>query len=690
MSLFGPQSERAVILAPNGRDGQIAAAILQEAGFLADIAKDLPGLTRELERGAGLAIITEESVLTADLRPLVGWLARQPAWSDLPIVLLTRHGGGPERNPLAARLAEALGHVTFLERPFHPTTLASVVRTAVRGRRRQYEARTRMAELGESAERLKAALAAGRMGSWTLDPELNLTLSESSLAHFGCGPETRLTWDALRAAIYPDDRRRLDAAIKDSLASGETFTLELRVIWPDGSTHWVDLRARAVCSPHEDVEFLVGVSSDITRRKAADLERDVLLGALRAERTALSDLTRTLEQRVEARTAELLQEVAARERAQEQLRQSQKMESIGLLTGGVAHDFNNLLMAVIGNLDLLTRRAPQEPRIQRLIAGAMQGAQRGAALTQRLLAFARQQDLKTSAIDMAELVAGMGDLLDRSLGPRIALQFDLAEGLPAARADANQVELAILNLAINARDAMPDGGAIAIGVDRARPPAALDLKPADYVRVWVADTGAGMDEETLRRAVEPFFSTKALGKGTGLGLSMVHGLATQLGGRLQLESQPGTGTVATLWLPIAAEGPVRTEPLAAPHGPSRSATILVVDDDPLIALSTVEMLADLGHEVIEVNSGAQALDVLSSAQPIDLMMTDHAMPEMSGMELARRAQGVRPGLPILLATGYVDLEEGEQLDLPRLTKPYDQAQLRSEIDRLLETAQAAQ
>jgi CheY-like chemotaxis protein/two-component sensor histidine kinase len=317
----------------------------------------------------------------------------------------------------------------------------------------------------------------------------------------------------------------------------------------------------------------------------------------------------------------------------------------------------------------------------------MQGAQRGAALTQRLLAFARQQDLKTSAIDMAELVRGMGDLLDRSLGPRIGLHFDLAEGLPPARADANQVELAILNLAINARDAMPDGGAIEIGVDRAPAPATGELKPGDYVRVWIADTGAGMDEATLKRAVEPFFSTKALGKGTGLGLSMVHGLATQLGGRLQLQSQPDEGTVATLWLPVAAEAPTRAEPVAAVHGPSRSATILVVDDDPLIALSTSEMLADLGHEVIEVDSGADALQVLASERPIDLMMTDHAMPEMSGMELARRAQAVRPGLPILLATGYVDLDEGEQLDLPRLNKPYDQAQLRKEIDRLLEAAQ---
>jgi signal transduction histidine kinase/CheY-like chemotaxis protein len=549
----GPISERAVILAPSGRDGTIAAAILMEAGFTSHVAPDLTDLCRELERGAGLAILAEEGVQTADLRPLVGFLARQPAWSDLPIVLLTRHGGGPERNPMAARLAETLGNVTFLERPFHPTTLASVVRTAVRSRRRQYEARTRMVELGE-------------------------------------------------------------------------------------------------------------------------------------ERAALAELTGTLEARVEARTQELMTEVAARERAQEQLRQAQKMESIGQLTGGVAHDFNNLLMAVIGNLDLLRKRIPEDPKLIRLIDGAMQGARRGAALTQRLLAFARRQDLKAAPTDTAELLRGMSELLDRSLGPQVALRFDLPEGLPAARVDANQVELAILNLAINARDAMPTGGSIDIALDHARAGADGPLAPGDYLRVRLTDTGVGMDEDTLKKAVEPFFSTKPIGKGTGLGLSMVHGLVVQLGGRLELSSRPGAGTTATLWLPVAAgEAPVvAAAPVAVDGGSQRAATILVVDDDPLVATSTVEMLTDLGHEVIGVDSGARALEVLEAGRPIDLLMTDHAMPEMTGTELAKRAQALRPSLPILLATGYAGLDELVGAALPRLSKPFRQAELRAEIDRLLE------
>lgn len=545
----GPISERALILAPHGRDAQVASMILTEAGFPSAICADISGLSEEMERGAGLAIITDQAIRDADLRPLTLRLKDQPAWSDFPIVLLTHHGGGPERNPAALRIAELLGNVIFVERPFHPTTLTSVVRTAVRSRRRQYEARSRLKELA-------------------------------------------------------------------------------------------------------------------------------------AERAALSDLTATLEQRVEERTVALLNEVAARERAQEQLLQSQKMESIGQLTGGVAHDFNNLLMAIMGNLGLLKKRFRDDSRAQHLIAGALEGARRGASLTQRMLAFARQQELKTSSADLVALVAGMQDLLDRTLGPHIELRFDLAEGLPAAQVDPNQIELAILNLAINARDAMPGGGTISIGIDRATPPAEKRLRDAEYLRIRIADTGAGMDPATLKRAIEPFFSTKPPGKGTGLGLSMVHGLVLQLGGALDLESDLGNGTTATLWLPIAAEPAqiVPVEPAAV--APGSRATILVVDDDPLIAMSTVEMLEDLGHKVIEANSGAQALKILKDGRTIDLMLTDQAMPGMTGLELAEIARKERPKMPILLATGYADLPSA-QIKLPRLSKPYMQTELQEEINRLL-------
>jgi nitrogen-specific signal transduction histidine kinase/CheY-like chemotaxis protein len=394
-------------------------------------------------------------------------------------------------------------------------------------------------------------------------------------------------------------------------------------------------------------------------------------------------LTASLEQRVEQRTADLMKEVAAREKAQEQLRQAQKMETIGQLTGGVAHDFNNLLMAVMGNLDLLRKRLPDDPRLHRLVDGALQGAQRGASLTQRLLAFARQQDLRAVSVDLGALIQGMINLLERSLGPRIVLRLDIPEGLPPARIDANQLELAILNLAINARDAMPDGGSIDIKVAEYQAKKDPALAAGKYLKLSVIDTGSGMTPEILKRAIEPFFSSKPLGKGTGLGLSMVHGLAVQLGGALQLSSSVGKGTTATLVLPVATVAPEVEAPPPATQKKKRSAVILFVDDDPLIAMSTTEMLEDLGHRVIGANSGLHALDILKSGQQIDLMMTDHVMPGMTGIELAAASREVRPSLPILLATGYAELPEGAQLDLPRLAKPYHQDQLRDRLDQLL-------
>jgi CheY-like chemotaxis protein/two-component sensor histidine kinase len=378
-----------------------------------------------------------------------------------------------------------------------------------------------------------------------------------------------------------------------------------------------------------------------------------------------------------------MKEVAAREKAQEQLRQAQKMETIGQLTGGVAHDFNNLLMAVMGNLDLLRKRIPDDPRLHRLIDGALQGAERGASLTQRLLAFARQQDLRAVPVDLRSLIQGMIDLLERSLGPRVGLRLDLPEALPPARVDANQLELAILNLAINARDAMPDGGAIDIRVCECQASSDPALKPGRYLKLSVVDTGKGMTPEILKRAVEPFFSSKPLGKGTGLGLSMVHGLAVQLGGALQLSSTVAQGTTATLILPVATAVPEVEGPAPKSQKVNRSAVILFVDDDPLIALSTMEMLEDLGHHVIGASSGLHALDIIRSGQPIDLMMTDHVMPGMTGIELAAASRELRPSLPILLATGYAELPEGAQLDLPRLAKPYHQDQLRDRLDQLL-------
>jgi signal transduction histidine kinase/DNA-binding response OmpR family regulator len=680
----GASSERAVILAPTGRDAAVAAALIREAGFYANIAADLAALIHEVEAGAGLAVIADEAIKTADLRSLVKWLNEQPSWSDFPIVLLTHQGGGPERNPDAARLGQALGNVTFIERPFHPTTLVSIVGSAVRGRRRQYQTRAILEDLTESEGLLQTALNAGHLGALELHlPEFELEASDTCKTFYGRKPGDPFSYQDLLDAIHPDDRAPRQQALDRSIETGKDYSFEYRNIWPDGSVHWVDVRARAVRRLDGSIKSLVGVSSDITARKISEIERDNLLAQLAAERTALAELTATLEQRVEERTAELMKEVAAREKAQEQLRQAQKMETIGQLTGGVAHDFNNLLMAVMGNLDLLRKRVPDDPRLHRLIDGALQGAERGASLTQRLLAFARQQDLKALPVNLGALIQGMIDLLERSLGPRIALRLDIPENLPPARVDANQLELAILNLAINSRDAMPDGGSIDIKVAEYRSGGEATLQPGRYLKVSVIDTGKGMTPDILKKAIEPFFSSKPLGKGTGLGLSMVHGLAVQLGGTLQLSSTVGKGTTATLILPVATAAPEAESPAHVATKVNRSAVILFVDDDPLIAMSTMEMLEDLGHKVIGANSGLHALDIIKSEQPIDLMVTDHVMPGMTGIELAAASREVRPSLPILLATGYADLPEGAQLDLPRLAKPYHQDQLRDRLDQLL-------
>jgi nitrogen-specific signal transduction histidine kinase len=388
---------------------------------------------------------------------------------------------------------------------------------------------------------------------------------------------------------------------------------------------------------------------------------------------------------LEAAHATVLKEVEQRQQVEEQLRQAHKMETLGQLTGGVAHDFNNLLMAVLSNLDLLRKHMPADPRTARLIRGATQGAQRGAALTQRLLAFARHQNLKIEPTNLIDLIHNMTDLIERSIGGAIELRIDLPMELPLALVDPNQIENALLNLVINARDAMRDGGVLSIEVDQRDAGAGSGLDGGQYLRVVVSDTGQGMDAETLRRATEPFFSTKGPGKGTGLGLSMVQGLAAQLNGALRLTSEVGRGTRAELWLPMTtlAAQEKKSEPPAMIADAASKITILVVDDDVLIAMSTVDMLEDLGHEVIETHSGGRALEILRTGRTVDLIITDYSMPEMNGAQLAKAAREIQPDVPILLATGYAELPSGLGVDLPRIGKPYQQDQLAAKIEKVL-------
>ena len=373
------------------------------------------------------------------------------------------------------------------------------------------------------------------------------------------------------------------------------------------------------------------------------------------------------------------------EQAREALFQSQKMDAIGQLTGGVAHDFNNLLMAILSSLELAKKRLPDDPQVVRLLDNAIQGAQRGSILTQRMLSFARRQALEPKSIDLPGLMNNLIELLQRSIGSGVRIETDLPQSLPPILADENQLELALLNLTVNARDASVEGAAIRIEArDQAlKPDNPIGLPAGRYVRVSVADRGEGMDAETLARATEPFFTTKGVGKGTGLGLSMVHGMAEQIGGRFVLKSSPGQGTTAEIWIPAAAAAAsAQDEPSGqADGGPAPSLKILAVDDDGLVLFNTLAMLEDLGHSVLEARSGPEALDILEK-NPVDLVITDQAMPQMSGMQLIAAIKERWPGLPVILATGYAELPAGATQGMPKLAKPFSETDLASTITRL--------
>jgi len=374
------------------------------------------------------------------------------------------------------------------------------------------------------------------------------------------------------------------------------------------------------------------------------------------------------------------------ERTREALAQSQKMEAIGQLTGGIAHDFNNLLMAVLGSLELMRKRLPNDPKLKSLLENAVKGAQRGASLTKRMLAFARTQDVKGEAIDLPALVRGMTELLQRSLGSAVTIETRFPLSIRRIFADANQLEMVLLNLAVNARDAMPAGGQIIVAAREETIDEDKFLKPGAYVCLTVRDSGTGMDEETLKRATEPFFTTKEPGKGTGLGLSMVHGIAEQSGGRLVLKSRPGEGTTAEVWIPVArsnARAIKQEAPMPQPV-PTDSMVVLAVDDDALVLTNTVAMLEDLGHRPVAASSAAEALEILKERSDVDLIITDHVMPRMTGLQLTQVVRKQRPDLPIILATGYAELASDEARDLPKLGKPFTQDDLATLIAKTAE------
>ncbi|HLH98818.1 MAG TPA: response regulator [Xanthobacteraceae bacterium] len=458
----------------------------------------------------------------ADTRELAAWVANQPPWSDFPFIVLTRHGGGLERNPEAAQFTDALGNVSFLERPFHPTTLVSIVQTALRGRRRQYEC------------------------------------------------------------------RRLNEGLEERVQ----------------------------------------------------------------ERT--SELA--------AANRQLLAQISERERVELTLRQMQRLEAVGQLTSGVAHDFNNLLTVVLGNIRFIERRlsdAGVDGDIAQRLTYMRIAAERGAKLTDQLLTFSRRARLEPRAIDLNEVVGGMRDLMQSTIGGSVRIETRMAADLWPALADPTQLELAVLNLAINARDAIEIGGTLEVitrNVTLGAPTHPEEPPAGDYVAICVADNGCGMTEEVRAKAFEPFFTTKGVGKGSGLGLSQVLGFAKQSGGGVRLESQQSRGTRVDIYLPRAqAKLAARIE---APHtrqaAEVSAANLLVVDDDNAVREVAAATLRDLGYSVVEAGSAGAALELIEKYPNLDLVVLDFAMPGMNGAELARQVRAKRPGFSFVFITGFAD------------------------------------
>jgi PAS domain S-box-containing protein len=660
-------SERALVLAPRGRDATIAAAMLSEGGIEATACASLLALITELDAGAAFVLVTEEAITSADLHPLADWLSHQEEWSDLPFVLLTTRGGGLERNPAAVRYLEVLGNVTFLERPFHPTTLISLARSALRARKRQYEARSRLTELREGEARYRTLFDTMDEGFAVIEfldgpdgPLSDYVHVQANAAYERHTGIANVIGQKVREMV-PDEAEGWVALYRQVLVSGEPIRFERELV---ATRRQLELSAFRI-EPSSRKAVAV-IFQDVTARKRAEQE--------------LRELNEGLEARVTATVAE-------RETVIAQLHEAQKLETIGQLTGGVAHDINNLLTPITGALDLLNRRyGADDPRSARLLDGALQSAERAKILVSRLLGFARRQALETRAVDIAQLFEGMRDLIASSIGPAIELRMLPVHDLPAGIADPNQLELAILNLCVNARDAMEGGGVLTIAADRVvlGPDRASKLNPGAYIRISVIDTGAGMDDVTLAKAVEPFFSTKDVGKGTGLGLSMVHGLAAQLGGAFELQSNVGQGTRADLYLPVATAGTaLAAARLPAASKPVRPLRLLLIDDEELVRRGTAEMLRELGHEVHEAAGGAQALAKLRTGIQIDAVVSDYMMPRMNGTEVAERIREAHPQMPILIVTGYAggDLD----LPLPQLAKPFRQVDIAMAIDQLIAT-----
>ncbi|WP_349631438.1 response regulator [Bradyrhizobium sp. BR 10289] len=812
----------------------------------ADACPSLPTLIAELDAGAGFVVVTEEALATADLAPLGAWLDNQEDWSDMPFVLLTTGGGGLERNPAAQRFLELLGNVTFLERPFHPTTLVSLARSALRSRRRQYEARARLESLRAGEERLRLVVDSAedyaiittdqerRVTSWSVgaetifgwtaaemmghsadaiflpedrasgQPEAEVATARSK----GFAPDERWHLRAdgsrvfLRGSMRPlrpddlgrergfikiardeTDRRLAEARrvallelsdrIRDiedpaelSYAAAEILgrtlgvsragygtidkaaeTIRIERDWNApgikslaGVLHFRDYgsyiddlkRGETVVFPDAEKDPRTAATADAlkaisaqsvvnmpvteqggivallylnhaTAREWTPDELELIREVAERTRTAVErrraeqeirELAASLERRVTERTAELMN-------AEEALRQAQKMEAVGQLTGGVAHDFNNLLTIIKSSTDLLRRPGLAEERRRRYVDAISNTVDRAAKLTGQLLAFARRQALKPEVFDASERVKAISDMLRTIVGSRIRIETEMPRESCPVEADASQFETALVNMAVNARDAMKGEGTLHIRIeDIAAMPAVRGHagNPAPFVAVSLTDSGSGIPADKLAHVFEPFFTTKEVGKGTGLGLSQVYGFAKQSGGDVAVTSEVGRGTTFTLYLPRAAHEAAsdkdRTEidlnQDDAQAERDRGPRVLVVEDNVEVGRSSTQILTDLGYDTTLATNATEALRLLDEADRFDVVFSDVIMPGMNGVELGREIRRRHPKVPVVLTSGYSEVlaEEGRHgFDL--VQKPYAAEELSRVLRRVMRAKRLA-
>ena len=663
--------ERALILAPRGRDAAVVEQVLDRSGIASAVCADVTEWVACLRAGAGTAIVTEEALADGDIAALSAWLDAQPPWSDFPFVVLATRQAGP-RTQGAADLLKRLGNVVLLERPINVETLTSAVVSSLRARRRQYQAREHLLERERAQEQLRLAneelerrvaertreveaahetlafaLDAAGMSSWDIDTMTGVHRHSPRFdAVFGYEGAGR-AWDreTFLNHVLEEDRGIADEAFASVVETGK-LDLECRIRRVDGAVRWIAMRGQVKRDEAGQPLRIAGILMDRTDQHVTE----------------------------------------------EALRQAQKMEAIGQLTGGVAHDFNNLLTVIVGGLDMMLRRPEQTDRVKRLAEAAMGAARRGEQLTQQLLAFSRRQMLRPQTLNPNRLLLDFRPLAERAATGAVELTFDLDPALDPIRIDPAQFEAAVLNLIVNARDALEgrDGHArIAVTSRNVRLGTAAvadkGVPPGPYVSISVTDTGSGIPADKLQRVFEPFFTTKEVGKGTGLGLSQVYGFTRSAKGFTQIESELDRGTTVSLYFPRSTDpageeigtGSIGAIPL---RRAGEGETVLLVEDDEQVLGMAVESLEELSYRVIVTRNAAEALEHLHGVERIDILFSDVVMPGgMNGSQLALEARRVRPDIKILLTSGYVaNLDEGQvigQGELPVLNKPYRRDEL---------------